>query len=1577
MKNMKKLGRRSLALFLTFVMCLSLINITVFAVDTSKTGEVVEGAFVAENGQLGNFNSDASNTVSTPGGKVTVTKTATPVPCPDGNQFDVTLQVVTKDEKIETVTSPDAAVVLVIDVSGSMDDDDKLENAQASAIEFLESLKKNTPKNSDGTMPKRYVSLVTFSGSATCKKDWVDIMTDWGFKALKDTIDDLDEDGGTNLEQGLARANDQMKKSTVKGVAKENKFTVVLTDGKPTYAKSGWNLIGNGMSSQDDWKLKECCDEAINTAGSLKQNSSAIYSIYYGKSSDKCYDEHYICGQRESRRHTHTDVCKEPALKVKDFLAEFSSKVYTTNTAGELNTAFEQISQMIALLTQAWTVTDPMGSGVTFKEITTGQGKSVADCKGNVLTWNLRADTCKQGGTTTEPTYTYTLKYRVTVDSAAEGFDENAIHPLNGYTDLDYCFLKDGKLVDENGNVKGDQALDTIAFNVPGVKVKVPEAEWTIEYYKQGSAKTGEYENYAKVEGDTKSDSAKLWTKVVLSEKDNGYADKYARDNYSFAKAENEILTIAQDASKNVIKVYYNRDTTSATVNYHYTLTTIDKQGQEISTVYDVNGIPETGLFVGDEYSVEVPDTSMFQGYTYDKDTTQANNGTISELDKDGTKNVIDLYYVKVIDYRDPASVVVNHVYTLHTYELVDGKYVAKTVVTEIPNVQTENGRKAGETYTASVTPYVGYNGYQYEGISGRDNVVTLHGGENVINLPFANWEDPRGPELSLTVRHIYTKSVTTVENGQVVTTVDPNNVVGRTDTIKFYAGETVTATKQRVYNNDTYNIAGDSDTMVLPNPQNGSEYTLHYTLIDEPAKTSVTVNHIYQTVTHETVTVYEEVPVLDENGEPVLDEDGIPEIEYIATGTDTVETVTKDDSTSSIVEGLYVGQSYTAPIVGRDGYECQTGEAGRTEIVKADGSTEIDVYYLKDDGNVDNRDEATIDVQHVYTTHLTTVMGGEVKTIDVVTSDFDQTTTGKAGDTFKAEIKTTDKNGNEYTLVGSEPTEVVLHKGTNSTIVINYERAVSDLTEASYTVNYEYYTRTMTVVDGKAVWGEVVPDTETTKDSTGGTGYVGQKVELDTGAMTGYVPYTAGGNNPSATQFLTAPENSYTFKYVKDVPLAQFKLDVYHHITYKTITLDGESNFTQDVQLPTAYKYEGESYTAETIPNIKLILVRVDGQYVSLDDLVNGVLSGNITSDARVDFGYEVVNDYRVSVNYSVKSYYYDVDYNGTETLVGEPAATTGTSYAGMPLATTPEKEDVKGYKLTEATFNANDIMDQTSVTLVDGRNEIVYVYKRNVDTRPFTSVKVIHEYYASASATEPAYRDEAVTRDLRAPSQFTAEAVPTKNDVAYTQTTEDSALTITLDQDTTKNVITIKYVRAETTYGVVHEYYTNGTLTGSTSSVSGGTAGSVITADSIAKVTTYGGNTYSYTSASGAPLTLVQGENGTITLRYDRTTGGGGGTTGGGGGGGGTPPVNPTPVTPDPVVVIPEPDVPLVEIPEEDVPLAEIPEEVIEIPEEDVPLADVPKTGSNNGLWLSTAAVSALGLAVLHVKRKEDEEA
>lgn len=104
------LGRRVMALFLATIMCVSLVQISAFAAETSAQ-QIVKGG--------GTSYYTAAGKAATAGNyDVAVTKTIAGTATE--NVFDVTTKMEYKNSSTK-VTNKNAAVVLVIDTSGSMD----------------------------------------------------------------------------------------------------------------------------------------------------------------------------------------------------------------------------------------------------------------------------------------------------------------------------------------------------------------------------------------------------------------------------------------------------------------------------------------------------------------------------------------------------------------------------------------------------------------------------------------------------------------------------------------------------------------------------------------------------------------------------------------------------------------------------------------------------------------------------------------------------------------------------------------------------------------------------------------------------------------------------------------------------------------------------------------------------------------------------------------------------------------------------------------------------------------------------------------------------------------------------------------------------------------------------------------------------------------------------------------------------------------------------------------------------------------------------------------------------------------
>ena len=439
--------KRGLALLMCICMIFTLLPFSAFADGTSEP-DVVYGTY-DESGttwtQVDGMTADSSaknyeNKAT--GADVTYSKTATPV---EGQKdtYNITLKIESKTSS----TAPGAsAVVLVIDSSGSMKDG-RLTNAKNVAKSFIDSY---GTSGSD-----RYLAVVNFDTYANAfefgrdKTSWLDVSNGTNRQTAKNRFDNLSVGGGTNLEQGLTKAKDLLNASTVKSIANENKFVIVLTDGAPTYysaEKNGYFITGyypNGDGNSCD---QDTYDATVTAATELKSSANSVYTVCYG-----AQNEIIDCTKDTVSNFLKTNIATSAAL------------AYVANDGSEsLKTAFEAIYESIEQgLSSGFTVTDPMGKYIQL------QDASLTDCTINkgTITWTpTTGEVSEKNGV---KTYTYKLTYTVKLDTSADGFVDNKYYATNDVTTLAF---KDG---DEN---------ITRNFNVPGVKGESPKC--TVTYNK-------------------------------------------------------------------------------------------------------------------------------------------------------------------------------------------------------------------------------------------------------------------------------------------------------------------------------------------------------------------------------------------------------------------------------------------------------------------------------------------------------------------------------------------------------------------------------------------------------------------------------------------------------------------------------------------------------------------------------------------------------------------------------------------------------------------------------------------------------------------------------------------------------------------------------------------------------------------------------------------------------------------------------------------------------------------------------------------------------------------------------------
>lgn len=282
------------------------------------------------------------------------------------NVFDITLQIITKDEVNEVYEEPDMAVVVVMDISNTMTSIfsgeqtvTRYDAAMTAATQFLN----NFAEQTEGISKVGYVAFNTHAHEVfpmqecstaqqaatlanTMKTKTGDIMRTAAAKA-EDGLYKKSHERFTNIEAGLKMANDMLD-----DVSNRHKYIIFLSDGFPTtYVSSGYNGYDPYTSSgnknnngvfYDDVLNKYCsygtsysetaAIKARTLAVSLKNEGVNIFSIGVDVTGQNLWDYHSqsvdgdgfsVIERREERSYyetygyeigtTHAEIVKSEA----------------------------------------------------------------------------------------------------------------------------------------------------------------------------------------------------------------------------------------------------------------------------------------------------------------------------------------------------------------------------------------------------------------------------------------------------------------------------------------------------------------------------------------------------------------------------------------------------------------------------------------------------------------------------------------------------------------------------------------------------------------------------------------------------------------------------------------------------------------------------------------------------------------------------------------------------------------------------------------------------------------------------------------------------------------------------------------------------------------------------------------------------------------------------------------------------------------------------------------------------------------------------------------------------------------
>lgn len=1389
---MAKKSKRVLSVLLTLVMILGLLPTSAFAYDNSR--------------QVGSYVGYDAATGQKTGEQYATAEEATQVLEKDGvtmqknisaagteNLFNIDLIVTTQEQLEEVPMSPDAAVVLVIDSSYSMNYNDdgcdayckenhyksgwypigttisgriiydymsheqyhdgssyftawpveserRITKAKTAASNFVDDFM------SDAGDATRLVSVVSFNGKGYVNQGWTESAAD-----AKRAISQITTDSSTNIEDGLQEAYDLLGRRDVQGI--KSKYVILLTDGAPT------------KSNQSSHSVREYAEDAAAVAQKIRVDRQAtLYTLAYAVADETLYEtrnEKVTVGQ-----WLENDVASKDCA-------------YNATTGDEISISLDDIMETISKLMQAWQVTDPMGTYMKVPTVTSEKEKDVVTVTGNgtgdgSILWNLWLDTPEVSGSSPK-TYTYKLSYQVELDTAIKGFKEDTYYETNKPTSLKYAV----DLVNDDGSLNVSANIKTAYFNIPTVEGEIPEYEYHVEYYLQGEAEKGDYKNYEPEDSSTpvKADLHSTQTILVNGTIPENIKNKYNSEFYHCAGADPASVTITNDPAKNVIKVYYDHDTVDVTVNHFYKTITIFEDNTSNEDTVDYEGpypVTYEDCNVGEEFTAEKME--YLDGVKFTFEEKNSDPLTIDELGNED--EVINLRYVRTVDRRNKANILEQYVLVDKAWELNEqGKYELESTPSDPYEVYhskddpNANWREF-DPYTAKVDkPDVIPDGYTFDHAEATNGIVEgtqaktiLAEGDNTLTLYYEKeLPDTREP-ATVTIRHFYTMDRTYIENGEVkheqYTKVEDTDAAV-TVTEGIYVGESFTAGAESLkteYDGFQFTPDASNDYKLEKLSSDPAENVINiyytYSGSTTPDETTITVIHEY----------YDATKVYNEETDEI-------EIDYEPNDELTKE-ISYPNAAHPLYNVLYVGQKFEAPLNPVDGYEFNEAKSDE-RVVNALAATNdpITLRYYETDPD-EGRDEASIAVRHTYKTNWTVANPSGLGT--TVRPDTDAQSverdpdldnySGHQGDPFTPTPNPT-YDGKDYQLTSGNAGEVKLTApGSNGTIPLVYERSDSDLTSATYTVTHHYNLRTMSVVNGTAQWSDW-QEVGTSENFTINGGqqlpkelYVGNTFTVDKAETFAYdlngdgvaenLTFTMGGN-PGLTVKVDSETGHLDINYYYSDELPQAPVRVRHEYT--------EHKFLYS---PSGVEIEDTNVTYNPSSSNWIITWHYVGETVQVDPLpldytYSGTSNGTLNADGKVEItvasgnndvilSYSKDTDRRDSASVTVTHIYKTRDYDGSTTEVSRNSYTIS-YFAGMPFTVSYNTMGgiypKSGISVTASGEYTETVM-QDAVTLSnvvsgDG-NSITITYIRDVDTRQTTKVQVTYNYYARDTYTD-----------------------------------------------------------------------------------------------------------------------------------------------------------------------------------------------------------------------------------------------
>lgn len=406
--------KQALALVLALVMALSLVALPSFAADEDSTGT---GTAVT------------GGSTNTPGLELRKIY--------DPSKGLLTLEAYATGSTTTTTSTAPVDIVLVLDVSGSMDDpingygsQDKIDVLKSAVNGFIDKVAEKSPNSS--------IAVVKFAGdekTQTGNDKYTDIR--WrtynysqtvigltaagtGAAALKDAVNALDPDGSTAADYGMNRA-----KSIIDSVKNNDhqKVVIMFTDGKPNHS--------NGFSTT-------VANKAIANSKSIKDAGATVYTI-------GCFNTTYTDTDNVPKYMNRVSSNYPDATNMNDGTRGVGDFYKTVSSASELESIFQEISQT------AGGATLTLGSQTVLKDVVSEYFDLPENASDRITAQSYSCTGFDADGHPTWSNTPDTASYAVTVDGRNVSV-----------TDFDYSVNWVGKDVNTNVVHPGKKLVVTI-----------------------------------------------------------------------------------------------------------------------------------------------------------------------------------------------------------------------------------------------------------------------------------------------------------------------------------------------------------------------------------------------------------------------------------------------------------------------------------------------------------------------------------------------------------------------------------------------------------------------------------------------------------------------------------------------------------------------------------------------------------------------------------------------------------------------------------------------------------------------------------------------------------------------------------------------------------------------------------------------------------------------------------------------------------------------------------------------------------------------------------------------------------